>query len=86
MIFINQNSFTIAAGALLLALLAFLRRGGLDLGKALALAALLLGLSLTYFLFSPGRSATARAAHKSWAAEGRSCLSSRVPFDWPAWR
>jgi len=38
MIFINQNSFTIAAGALLLALLAFLRRGGLDLGKALALA------------------------------------------------
>jgi len=49
MIFINQNSFTIAAGALLLALLAFLRRGGLDLGKALALAALLLGLSLTYF-------------------------------------
>ncbi len=61
MIFINQNSFTIAAGALLLVLLAFLRRGGLDLGKALALAALLLGLSLTYFLFSPGRSATARA-------------------------
>ena len=61
MAFFNQNSFTIAAAASLLALAAFLLRDGVRGSDLVALGALGLGLGLAFLLLSPGASTLTEA-------------------------
>ena len=54
--FLNQHSFTIVGGAALILLAVALLRDGIEPSDLVALGALLLGLTLSYSLFNPGKS------------------------------
>jgi len=54
--FFNQHSFTLVSGAALVLLAVALLRDGIQPSDLVALGALLLGLTLSYSLFNPGKS------------------------------
>jgi hypothetical protein len=54
--FVNQHSFTLIGGAALILLAVALLRDGIQPSDLAALGALLLGLTIAYALFNPGRS------------------------------
>jgi hypothetical protein len=54
--FLNQHSFTIGAALALGLLGIWLFRDGITLNDLLAVGALVLGLGIAYFFFSPGES------------------------------
>jgi H+/gluconate symporter-like permease len=61
MAIINQNSFIMFAGLILLILFLFLLRKGIGQPELIALAALAIGLSIAFMIFNPGKSSVTEA-------------------------
>ena len=57
--FINQYSFTLMAGVVLVLFAAFVFRKGIGQRQVSAMIALLLGFLIAYWLFSPGEGSNA---------------------------
>jgi hypothetical protein len=56
--FLNQYSFTLIAGTLIILFSIFIFRGGVGQREIIALGALIIGFLVAYWFFSPGESSS----------------------------
>jgi uncharacterized membrane protein len=71
--FINQYSFTIVAGIMIILFAAFIFRQGVGQRQITALAALIIGFLVAYSFFNPGESST------GGAERARNAIGSGTP-------